>query len=386
MIKIGSIGASGRIEAYTYKLDTQGRQIRTSPVRKQDNIVTTIGLAALKPTKDLVLGIGALSNVISIGTGTQVEHESVTGLAAFARKATGTRTTVSTTDFDNFEGSGRDLRVRTYRVSYQFAPDGVSRIYTEICLGNGDSGGAQTYALFRDVDGDPAGITVTADEYFSITYTYQVQAYRLNGFRTTMNLSGSADDYVALLPKDNKTIPLGPFPVTGPGVQEGTEAYVYLATGIPINSSGNKSGVSYTTDPDFDWGSFSQVLPTLQFEGTSSFNAPSWTREVSANSNYASDTSGPIYLLHDYLTKEGLPLSRRDFPDITTGPQEIAPGAISSATAYVCMWGSNVRGALVMLTKPIKVEPDEAFIIDELTGLAWEVNDPVNVPWVDTTQ
>lgn len=384
MIKIGNVGAAGRIHAQVFK-KVDGVLVPVGPEHVQDNIVTAGGLAALTPTKANILKFTALSNVINLGVGTQAEQESVDTLADYVTRGTGTRTVVSTVDFDNFEGTGEDLRVRTYRVQHQFEPTGVDRNYTEIGLGpDGSAGGLHTYALFRDAAGNPAAITVRADEYFNITYTYQVQAFRLKGFRTSTHVDLRDSEYV-LAPKANggAGLPIGPFPISGLGVSPGTEAWVFTAPrGTYSNSS---AGVSYTTDPNYDSEALAALLPTIRGYVTSGSAVPYVIHDVLGNTAYSgtNSTNSPMANIANQLTSANLPLTRRDFVTSSTGVQVIPPGSFGDTTAYVYMWGSSRRGSIVMLTKPIVVEPDMEFTIDESIGLAWTVNPAVNKPWID---
>ena len=91
--------------------------------------------------------------------------------------------------------------VRTTTCTITIAPQSVNRIYTEVGLGKSSATGdyLYTYALFRDSNGDPSGVTVLADEYITLTYVYQISM--------------------------NWALPQG-IDVTGTGIPAGTKAYL----------------------------------------------------------------------------------------------------------------------------------------------------------------
>lgn len=383
-IEIPAHGVCGRVEAQVMVKNAAGEIVpKQGCTVKCSNIVTNLGLNALKPRKLNALSMSALSDIVSIGTGTQAEETGVTGLVIAGRSGTGTRTTLPLFRIPDYNGTGKPLVVQEYIINIRFNPDGEARNYSEIGLGSPTA--LHTYTLFKNSETQvPETLTVLGDEYLDLSYYYQVQGQTLSGF--TYNAHVRFANGLSALADRVSNQPLGPFPMSGIGVPPDTKAYVLL---FPLNgslTSPSAGGVYYFTSEDADkmskWNP-SKLRPASEFQPVDSGDSRTdmWSlysdwAELSSNA-----ASGAGYGLR--FPEEYRPRNKSAAFTSSGSSWVIAPGVLTtSEDIYVVGYGCQGSGGIITFDKPITVTKDSRFEVTRSVYPMWDTKPAVNSTFV----
>lgn len=381
-IEIPAHGVCGRVEAQVMVKNAAGEIVpKQGCTVKCSNIVTSLGLNALKPSKLSALSMSALSNVVSIGTGTQTEETGVTALAIASRSGTGTRTALPLFQIPDYNGTGKPLVVQEYIINIRFNPDGVARNYSEIGLGSPTA--LHTYTLFKNSETQvPETLTVLGDEYLDLSYYYQVQGQTLNGF--TYNAHSSYANGLSALADRVSNQPLGPFPMSGIGVPPDTKAYVLL---FPV--SGNVTeprvgGVYYFTSADADkmskWNP-SKLRPASEFQPVVMNNENQLFWYLVGNWSSLNNPSGGVYGLR--FPEEYRPRNKEAVFTSSGSSWVLAPGVLTnSEDVYVVGYGCAGSGGIITFDKPITVTKDSRFEVTKSVYPMWDTKPAVNSTFV----
>lgn len=173
------VEVEGEYSFCAVKMDGTKRQLG-----KTHNIITNWGLNQLATQN-----AGSFLTSCCLGTGTTPEDASQSRLVAFSYYTSSTITNVQT------QGSLANLECSYLRV-FRFSPN-IAGTFTEVGVGTQSSptnGFVGSRALIRDDEGNPSSISVLADEYLDVTYTFKIRIPN-NAQQTSGNFNIGATSY-----------------------------------------------------------------------------------------------------------------------------------------------------------------------------------------------
>lgn len=174
------VEVEGQYSFCAIKMDGTKRELG-----KTHNIITNWGLDQLA-TKNLA---SDLFVTCCLGTGTTPEDASQSKLVAFSYYTNNSISNVQT------QGSLANLECSYQRV-FRFSPN-IAGTFTEVGVGTQSSptsGFVGSRALIRDDEGNPSSISVLADEYLDVTYTFKIRIPN-NAQQTSGNFNIGATAY-----------------------------------------------------------------------------------------------------------------------------------------------------------------------------------------------
>lgn len=144
-----------------------------------ENLITTGGLNRL--------GTGAVASFCQVGTGSTAPTNGDTSLTSFL---VGTSTIMSTTYGNMTSSPYYSFLVRTFRFGIGVAAGNL----TEVGVGWASSGSLFSRSLIKDINGDPAPITIVSDEILEVQYELRIYPPEVDT-TGTFNILGVDYDY-----------------------------------------------------------------------------------------------------------------------------------------------------------------------------------------------
>lgn len=382
-------GVAGRVVAQVYRKDADGNKEKVVGPNKScrvDNIITQLGLdsidaASLSPS---LRHRGGTSHYIALGEGTQEETLEVTSLvnikaitpSLYVQANAGPYNNMSERTITTPSDLVNDPIVHEINIWYEFGMPGEPRNYTEIgfvtdsvnytpSVDKADSIRALTYTLFRDDAGLPTSITVAANEYLLISYTYQIQI----SLHFPVNV-----------------------PVTGTGIPGGLTACIYRKDRANENAYSATVGAYYfDSELDFNESLWESNFDKFHKVDGTLFYANLYPGQYGAA--YSSDIFGTSNKNTDSVGGLALTKMPRGFKPFGTQNKSVSAtkfrvtmvegefGA-STDTKYIVAWGSYQSNSLVTFNKPIP-------FVAKYDSITFEVvinYDKTNQPWIDASE
>lgn len=380
--RTSEIKAAGKIKAQVY-VKRNGKIVpKENGEMEFTNIITDLGLAALKPSKTEILELKPLGSFINIGVGSKDELTTVTDLQDLKLSKAGSLSTIRTV-----RGTTADPKVvvREYQVSTMFDPSGEDRNYKEIGLSASANGGTlHTYAVFRDEEFAISDITVLADEYLNITYTYQVQGTMLDCFYYSSHSNHINGAYV-LADRDEVKL-LGPFSLSGDSslnteVPSEINAYAILSPGAgynPPSGTTSRAAIWYFLDSETnEMNLWKTSLKDTIFTVGDMPNITSSGALLSSIGELVKITSAFDVSFRPKYKFSAKSLGGATFPFI--------PGELTNdEPIHVVGFGNSVTGGgAIFFDTPIKITKDMRFDVANNLASLWSVKDPINTAFID---